>query len=207
MELAFSTAGCVPGSIPPPEPKSPSSTLMPWMTTFMHALRWMSTTDCAKGVYRSSKGGKRRSGIRVFAFLVGMSETNAKNAAAFFRDKPQEQVVSLLDFRLSVAQRILDIHAAQKRAPARRAFREQRALLGEHRLLTIPVGCGRYTGKRDREHVDGFKKLSASRSAHKYQCQLCSCGKQIRSYCLCSPAHPVCIECYAEHRVQVALAE
>jgi len=145
--------------------------------------------------------------IRVFAFLVGMSETNAKNAAAFFRDRPQGRSVSLLDFRLSVAQHILDIHAAQKRAPARKAFREQRALLGEHRLLTIPVGCGRYTGKRDREHVDGFKKLSASRTAHKYQCQLCKCGKQIRTYCLCSPGQPVCIECYAEHRVQVALAE
>jgi hypothetical protein len=120
--------------------------------------------------------------IRMFAFLVGMSETNAKNAAAFFRDKPQMQTVSLLAFRLSVAQRILDIHAAQKRAPIRKAFREQRALLGEHRLSTIPVGCGRYTGKRDRDHVDGFKKLSASRSAHKYQCQICKCGKQIRTY-------------------------
>ena len=145
--------------------------------------------------------------IRMFAFLVGMSETNAKNAAAFFRDKPQMQTVSLLAFRLSVAQRILDIHAAQKRAPIRKAFREQRALLGEHRLSTIPVGCGRYTGKRDRDHVDGFKKLSASRSAHKYQCQICKCGKQIRTYCMCSPADPVCIECYAEHRVEVALAE
>ena len=39
--------------------------VMPWMTTFMHALRWMSTTECAKGVYRSSKGGKRRSGTSV----------------------------------------------------------------------------------------------------------------------------------------------
>jgi hypothetical protein len=145
--------------------------------------------------------------VRIFAFLVGMSETNAKNAAAFFRDKPQGQVVSLLAFRMSVAQQILDIHAAQMRAPARRAFREQRALLGEHHLSTIPVGCGRYTGKRDREHIDGFKKLSASRSAHKYQCQRCKCGKQIRTYCLCSPAHPLCIECYADHRVQVALAE
>lgn len=145
--------------------------------------------------------------IRVFAFLVGMSETNAKHAAAFFRDKQQGQVVSLLGFRMSVAQHILDIHAAQKRAPARRAFREQRALLGEHRLLTIPVGCGRYTGKRDRDHIDGFKKLSSSRSAHKYQCQRCNCGKQIRNYCLCSPAQARCVECYAEHRVQVALAE
>ena len=145
--------------------------------------------------------------IRIFAFLVGMSETNAKNAAAFFRDKHQEQVVSLLHFRLSVAQRILDIHAAQKRAPARKAARELRDLHGEHRLMTIPVGCGRYTGKRDRDHEDGFKKLSAARSAHKYQCQLCKCGKQIRTYCLYSPAHPVCIECYAEHRVQVAQHE
>ena len=56
--------------------------------------------------------------IRVFAFLIGMSETNAKHAAAFFRDKHQGQVVSLLAFRLSVAQHILDIHAAQRRAPA-----------------------------------------------------------------------------------------
>ena len=149
----------------------------------------------------------RKWNVRVFAFLVGMSETNAKNAAAFFRDKPQQQNVSLFDFRLSVAQHILDVHAAQKRAPARKAARELRALHGEHRLMTIPVGCGRYTGKRDRDHDDGFKKLSASRSAHKYQCQLCSCGKQIRTYCLCSPAHPVCIECYAEHRVQVALEQ
>ena len=145
--------------------------------------------------------------VRIFAFLVGMSETNAKNAAAFFRDRPQQQVVSLLAFRLSVAQHILDVHAAQKRAPARKAARELRDLHGEHRLMTIPVGCGRYTGKRDRDHSDGFKKLSASRSAHKYQCQLCKCGKQIRTYCLCSPAHPVCIECYAEHRVQVAQHE
>lgn len=145
--------------------------------------------------------------IRVFAFLVGMSETNAKNAAAFFRDKRQGQVVSLLDFRLSVAQHILDIHAAQRRAPARKAFRELRDLRGEHHLTTIPKGCGRYTGKRDREHIEGFKKLAASRSAHKYQCQRCRCGKQIRTYCMCSPAQPLCIECYAEHRVQVASAE
>jgi hypothetical protein len=136
-----------------------------------------------------------------------MSETNAKMAAAFYRDKPQDRFVSLLAFRLSIAQAILDIHAAQKREPARKALREQRALLGEHRLLTIPVGCGRYTGKRDRDHIDGFKKLSSSRSSHKYQCQLCKCGKQIRTYCLCSPAQAVCIECYAEHRVDVALAE
>ena len=63
-----------------------------------------------------------------------MSKTNAKNAAAFFRDKPQQQNVSLFDFRLSVAQRILDVHAAQKRAPARKAARELRALHGEHHL-------------------------------------------------------------------------
>jgi len=143
----------------------------------------------------------------MFAFLVGMSETNAKNAAAYFRDTPQDRVVSLLAFRLSVAQRILDIHAAQKRAPIKKAFREQRALLGEHRLSTIPVGCGRYTGKRDRDHIDGFKKLHSSRKAHGYQSQLCQCGKQIRSYCLCNPVAPLCVECYAEHRVQVALAE
>jgi hypothetical protein len=142
--------------------------------------------------------------IRMFAFLVGISETNAKNASSTFRDVPKGQSVSLLEFRLSIAQRLLDIHAAQKRAPARKAARELRDLNGEHHLTTIPVGCGRYTGKRDRDHIDGFKKLNSSRKSHAYQCQLCKCGKQIRQYCLCNPAQPLCIECYAEHRVLVA---
>jgi hypothetical protein len=122
-----------------------------------------------------------------------------------FRDAPKGLRVSLLEFRLSVAQRILNIHAAQKRAPARKAARELRDFNREHYLATIPVGCGRYTGKRDHDHINGFKKLSSSRKSHGYQCQICKCGRQIRQYCLCDPAQPLCVECYAEHRVQVAL--
>jgi hypothetical protein len=145
--------------------------------------------------------------IRMFAFLVGVSETNAKFAAQYFRDQEEDDKSSLLQFRLNVAEHILTLHAAQERAPARKAFRELRILRGEHCLTKIPTGCGRYTGKRDRDHVDGFKKLSGSREGHKWQCQLCKCGRQIRSYCLCNPAQPLCVECYAEHRVEVAKNE
>lgn len=142
--------------------------------------------------------------IRMFAFLVGVSETNAKFAACHFRDENEEDSLSLFDFRLSVADHILSLHAAQQRAPARKASRELRDLRGEHCLTKMPAGCGRYTGKRDREHVDGFKKLPASREGHKWQCQLCSCGKQIRTYCLCNPARALCVECYAQHHVALA---
>ena len=141
--------------------------------------------------------------IRMFAFLVGVSESNAKLAADHFRDVDDAEVVSLFAFRLSVAQHILTLHAAQARAPARKASRELRDLRGEHNLSKIPAGCGRYTGKRDREHVDGFRKLPASREGHKWQCQVCKCGKQIRTYCLCNPAQPLCIECYAQHHVEL----
>lgn len=142
--------------------------------------------------------------IRMFAFLVGVSETNAKFAASYFRDANKEDPLSLFDFRLSVADHILSLHAAQERAPARKSSRELRDLRGEHCLTKMPAGCGRYTGKRDRDHVDGFKKLPVSRSGHKWQCQLCACGKQIRTYCLCNPARALCVECYAMHHVALA---
>lgn len=142
--------------------------------------------------------------IRMFAFLVGVSESNAKLAAAHFRDDDKDVSVSLFDFRLSVANHILSLHAAQTRPTARKAARELRDLRGEHCLTKMPAGCGRYTGKRDRDHVDGFKKLPASREGHKWQCQLCICGKQIRTFCLCNPARALCIECYAQHHVELA---
>jgi len=142
--------------------------------------------------------------IRMFAFLVGVSETNAKFASQFFRNEQQADTKSLLQFRLSVAQHILTLHAAQSRANPRKASREVRDVLGEHCLTKIPVGCGRYTGKRDRDHVAGFKKLPGDRQGHKWQCQLCKCGKQIRTYCVCNPAQPLCVECYAQHHVALA---
>jgi hypothetical protein len=69
--------------------------------------------------------------------------------------------------------------------------RRKRPLEMEHRLLKVPDFCGKWNGR------------SWDRSVCQYLQQRCACKKKTRSYCACNKLVFYCVECFANHLVEV----
>ena len=136
---------------------------------------------------------------RMFAVALGMCETNAKLAHDYFKEVPNSQKLTNVQWRQRLIDDLLRLYpTAEVASPQKRARTsiDLDLALSGHRHVTKPLHAGDYVG-RGPGLIEGFRRCKKA-----YQQQACQgdrCGKACRTYCACDPAVPLCATCYALH--------
>jgi hypothetical protein len=130
----------------------------------------------------------RRWPIRVFSFILGISEVNTYLAWTYFKGEKVEFMV----FRKQLAKaliynRFVDDDGAVE------VSRGRKRKVVDHTLLRAPPHARRWTG-------DGWDTSAKSRY-QQYICGTPHCKAQVRTYCRCDPGTWMCADCLVDHVV------
>jgi hypothetical protein len=138
---------------------------------------------------------------RVFAFVLGITEVNVYLAMRYFVWRCGSKVpMTFLEFRRMLAEALIyNSHIVEEdneATPERRSKRQRQQQ--QHRLETAPPNA---------HHFDGARWVCTAQQHHqKYVCKGAGCQRRIRTSCSCNKGWWLCYECYAEHRIECALA-
>ena len=128
--------------------------------------------------------------LRVFTFLLAVTEVNIFKAFSYFVWSDDQVPASLVKFRRRLANAFIhNEYLKTERPRSTKSTRNKRKL--EHTLVTAPCNASKFVGGR-------WKKTSRA----KYQQFVCrgeNCKKQVRTYCACMVGHWLCKECHLEH--------
>ena len=129
--------------------------------------------------------------IRVLTFLLAVTAVNCSNGSVYFGGLKEDEE---LNHRRKLAKELIfNKYLGYKEGETPRKMRKRKL---EHELARIPNG-------KKFNKSGGFTKCKDP-----YQVWTCLCRKaRVRTYCLCSPGQLLCVECYANHRVEVALSD
>jgi hypothetical protein len=124
---------------------------------------------------------------RVFAFLLAISEVNAFLAFRCFIWEKKDQM-ELLHFRKKLALALINNEWHGDKTKESPATRKRQT---KHSLVTAP------------RHATKFLNGNwICKSKSPYQQHICrgqGCKKQVRSHCICTPGHWVCVDCFQKH--------
>ncbi len=132
--------------------------------------------------------------VRVFAFLLAITEVNLFLVMKFFVwTKGNVKNQTYLDFRRKLAWELID-NAILKQKEA--AVEERRMMLrNNHKHLNAPTHARCFkNGKWDRTNKQPYQQ---------YKCRTVSCREKIRTYCSCNIGEWMCKDCYGQHMVEV----
>jgi hypothetical protein len=127
--------------------------------------------------------------MRVFSFVLAVSEVNAFLAYRFFcRPDP---VPTLQSFRHKLAWQLI-----KNKWLVTENANEQNTVATVHQLMNAPPHAKRY--------VNGAWDCSAKVKYQNYHCTMKNCGeppKRVKTYCSCHPGRWICKFCHAGHVV------
>mmetsp|Transcript_11506 Transcript_11506/g.20907 ORF Transcript_11506/g.20907 Transcript_11506/m.20907 type:complete len:212 (+) Transcript_11506:366-1001(+) len=127
--------------------------------------------------------------IRVFCFILAISEVNVYLAWLYFKG----QRVEFLAFRKKLAHELIDNPYVENGQHSQEA-RNQRKRLGDHSMETAPKNARKWTGSA--------WDCSAKAPYQQFICSTPNCKKQVRTYCRCSPGRWRCGDCMMQHAVE-----
>jgi hypothetical protein len=135
---------------------------------------------------------------RVFAFVLGVTGVNTQRAYEQFGAHARQ---SNLEFRRQLAEEMIHNPAVPvvveevARQSKQRSCRRQKQ--GNCELKTLPRNSA----------FDAHERTKIVETKTEYNQRKCVCGiSRTRTYCNCSPGIHRCPECYASHRIKVAMA-
>ena len=125
---------------------------------------------------------------RFFAFLLAVTEVNCMLAYSYFNSKKS---IPMLVFRQELTRELLNNPYIQKKNKGKK--KRDPFAPNENFILAIPL--------------KKFKNNNLVTAKLNYPKVLCSHCQNFEccSYCQCSPGKILCVECYANHRVEAAL--
>ena len=131
--------------------------------------------------------------IRVFSFLLAITEVNIFKTFEYFVWEKDQVPGSLVKFRRRLAQAFINNDYLNIEEPrgSSRAKKKQKL---EHCLRAAPRHASKYVGGR-------WQKKSRA----KYQQFVCrggQCKKQVRTYCSCMVGHWLCKDCHVQHMIE-----
>jgi hypothetical protein len=132
---------------------------------------------------------------RVFAFVLGVCGVNAQRAFEYFGGHAKQ---SNLAFRRELSSEMIynpevPIEAEDRQSKERSCKMQK---MGHCELTTLQKYCA----------FDAHDPSKIVTSTTEYNQRKCACGKgRTRTYCHCSPGVHRCPECYANHRIEVAM--
>ena len=126
---------------------------------------------------------------RMFCFLLAVTTVNIQNAAVYFLNKPK---MDAMQSRRSIAkQLIFNNYLVEEKLSKKRP----RWASMEQSLIMVP----KYKQIIQRQLVPCKMKYG------KWKCS--NCSKFVHSYCTCTPGLMFCVDCFANHRLEVATAQ
>ena len=126
--------------------------------------------------------------VRVFSFLLAITEVNAFLALQYFTfgNGAIEGCPTLLQFR-----RLLAWQLIKNRWIVEEERVEAELRVGEvHQLLTAPKNAKSYRNWR--------WDCTATAPYQQYKCRK-NCTKKVRTYCACTPGEWLCYNCFPDH--------
>lgn len=130
----------------------------------------------------------RRWPIRVFSFILGISEVNAFLGWSYFKgEKLEFMAFRKLLARALIYNRFVDTGAAVA------VNRGRKRRMVDHTLVKAPLYAKRWTG--------GEWDVSAKNKYQQYVCSTRGCKAQVRTFCKCSPGTWMCAACLLDHVV------
>ena len=127
--------------------------------------------------------------IRVFSFVLAVTEVNAYLAYRFFCHP--DPVPTLQQFRHKLAWELI-----KNKWLAREDLDESHLVSTVHQLMVAPLNATKY--------VNGRWQCYAKQPHQNYPCTFKHCGKppkRIKTYCSCCPTKWICKYCHAAHVV------
>ncbi len=112
-------------------------------------------------------------------------------AYSFFNKEPK---VPMLNFRKALARELLHNPYLPKKTKMTRKRDQSKNM--DHVLINIPA----------HKKFKGSKLVPSKTDYPKVNCH-CSAKMTVRTYCQCTPGHILCVECYADHRIDEVLKE
>jgi hypothetical protein len=133
---------------------------------------------------------------RVFAFILGVTGVNTQRAYEYFGLHDKQ---SNLEFRRELATEMIynpeSPEVEEDHQSKERSCKKQKQVHCE--LQTLSRFCA----------FDAHEKTKIVTVKTEYNQRKCVCGMgRTRTYCKCSPGVHRCPECYADHRIEVAMA-
>jgi hypothetical protein len=132
---------------------------------------------------------------RVFAFLIAVTEVNAKLAWDYFRNEPTCRPGSdpngMIPFRQKLIQELLNNEWVVREEEVSPRTTRPRRVSVYHQLQNPPKFTGKWDGN------------AWSKVATEYLQRVCSCGKRTRTHCACSKLVFYCVDCFADHKREV----
>ena len=141
----------------------------------------------------------KRWAIRVFFFLLAISEVNAFLAYRYFiLDKTSQPKMTLILFRCKLAIQLIhndhwkkDLVMRGKKESKEKRKSKRHYVNTRHTLCTAP------------NHASFFYNntwtCKAKTKYPQYTCKGVGCNRKVRSYCQCSPEQWMCNECFLTH--------
>ena len=125
----------------------------------------------------------------VFCFLLAITIVNIQNAAVYFLNKPK---MDAMQSRRQIAkQLIFNCYLVEEKLSKKRPRRGSM----EHSLIMVP---------KHKKIIQG-RLVPCKTKYGKWKCT--NCSKCVCSYCTCTPGLMFCVDCFANHRVEVATAQ
>jgi hypothetical protein len=136
----------------------------------------------------------RRWPIRVFSFILGISEVNAYLGWVYFKQERLEYMA----FRKQLAKALIHNRFVET-GGAVEVTRGRKRRQVDHTLMKAPLYARRWTGVE--------WDTSAKNKYQQYVCCTPGCKAQVRTYCKCSPGTWICAECLLDHVVDGVTAD
>ena len=136
--------------------------------------------------------------IRVFSFILAISEVNTWLAFRYFVWGPQKiaKFPTIHNFRRRLAMNLINnrwiVESAEQRLSRKRK-------LETHSFCTAPPHAKNF--------CSGNWDVSAKSKYQQYHCKTNQCSKQVRSYCSCRVGHWMCQSCHQCHVVECVTSE
>jgi len=126
--------------------------------------------------------------IRVFSFILAITEVNAFLAMKFFGGWKGTQ----LEFRKKLAYELIHNALDVDGAITRSLVSERPAENLHHSYITIPAYSKWVEGRWKKVYTRGYQQIT---------CTGDSCTKRVRKVCICDPTSVLCSQCYTNHLV------
>ena len=132
--------------------------------------------------------------LRVFSFILAISEVNTYKAMKYFVWDSDENIPTLLQFRKTLALLLIN-NDYLKREDQKTTRKSNRKRQREHCLSIAPPHASKFSGGR-------WKKTAKARY-QQYVCRGLGCRKQTRTYCACDVGIWLCKDCHLKHVLEV----
>ena len=131
--------------------------------------------------------------LRVFTFLLAVTEVNIFKAFCYFVWSDDQIPSSLVKFRRKLANAFLNNDYLKFEVPrGAKSTRKKRKI--EHSLVTAPCHASKFVGGR-------WQKKSRAKY-QQFVCKGFGCKKQVRTYCACGVGNWLCKDCHLEHMLE-----